>query len=284
MISIFEYIDYRKYLEKWVEEEKQRNKAFSFRYFVQKSGINSPSFLKHVIEGERNLTRPVIEKFIKAISLSHKEARYFRHCVLFNQAKSADEKQEHYAVMRSLSTNVPEAVLSPAKYDFFNNWYTIVIRELVCLYDFKDNYELLAKALRPPIGPKKAEEAVTLLRDLKLIAKKRDGTYSQTDTLLTVDGPIVPSALRNFTAHMLSQCREALYNVNRKERHISGMTLGISEHMYHLIEAEIEAFKDRIKSLVTKDKDSDRVYQLNVGFIPSSKSVNKIKGLQRSHK
>lgn len=268
MASVFEFIDYRRFLAQYYQEEKARNSAFSYRYFAMKSGINSPSFLKHVIEGQRNLTRPAIEKFIAAIKFSRKEANYFRHCVLFNQARSADEKQEHYAVMRSLAGNVPEAVLSPEKYRYFDKWHTVVIRELICLRDFGDDFEKLGAALRPPVTGKQAREAVGILRDLRLVEKDTEGRYHQTDAVLTVDGPVVPQAMRNFTAHMLLLCREALYSIDRSERHISGMTVGISEPMYHLLLAEIDAFKDRVKSLVTRDKSSDRVYQLNVSFIP----------------
>jgi uncharacterized protein (TIGR02147 family) len=273
MATVFEHLDYRQYLADYYTQEKERNPAFSYRYFAMKSGINSPSFLKHVIEGQRNLTRPVIEKFIKALRLPRKEARYFRHCVLFNQARSADEKQEHYAVMRSLSDTVPEAVLNPEKYRYFDNWYTVVIRELVCQYPFGEDYEELARTLRPSITPKQAQEAVTTLLDLGLIRKDKENGYRQTDAILTVDGPIVPPAMRNFTAHTLSLCKEALYTIDRDERHISGMTLGVSEQMYHLLNAEIDAFKDRVKALVTRDRKSDRVYHMNISFIPVTKAV-----------
>ncbi len=115
------------------------------------------------------------------------------------------------------------------------------------------------------------EEAVRHLCNLGPIERDPHGRSHQSDTVLTADAPVVPPALRNFTAHMLMLCREALYTVDRKERHISGMTLGISEQMYHLLLAEIEAFKDRVKSLVTRDRNSDRVYQLNLSFIPVSR-------------
>ena len=63
MQSIFEFIDYRKYLDIYYKEQKEKTHFFSYRYFSQRAEIASPSFLKHVIDGKRNLTRPVIEKF-----------------------------------------------------------------------------------------------------------------------------------------------------------------------------------------------------------------------------
>jgi uncharacterized protein (TIGR02147 family) len=95
MKPVFEYIDYRRYLRDYYAENKKSKKYFSYRYFSSRAGIKSPVFLKLIIENKRNLTRPMIEKFCKALDLNNKEALYFRHLVLFNQGKTAQEKQEH---------------------------------------------------------------------------------------------------------------------------------------------------------------------------------------------
>ena len=52
MKSIFEFIDYRQYLCYYYKEKKRETRFFSFRYFAKKTGINSSSFLKHVIDGK----------------------------------------------------------------------------------------------------------------------------------------------------------------------------------------------------------------------------------------
>ena len=94
MQPIYEFIDYRKFLAAFYEHKKANSSYFSYRYFSQKIGINSPSFLKHVIDGKRNLTTQMIERFCTALDLSAREARYFRNLVLFNQAKTSGEKAD----------------------------------------------------------------------------------------------------------------------------------------------------------------------------------------------
>jgi uncharacterized protein (TIGR02147 family) len=55
------------------------------------------------------------------------------------------------------------------------------------------------------------------------------------------------------------------------ERHVSGITAGISAETYEVLSAEIGAFKDRIVSIINRQPGSDRVYQLNVQLFPLSK-------------
>jgi hypothetical protein len=55
------------------------------------------------------------------------------------------------------------------------------------------------------------------------------------------------------------------------ERHISGITVGISSTMYRIIETEIQAFKDRIINLVNRDDAGNQVFQLNLQFFLSAR-------------
>lgn len=276
MKSLFEYIDYRKFLRDYYNEKKKNTRHFSYRYFAQKTGINSPSFLKHVIDAERNLTTPAIDKFCKALNLNKKETVYFRHLVLFNQAKTSIEKQEHYKVLRSMSRNVKESILKVNQFDYFKKWYTVIIRELLCIYNFKDDFKLLAKSVIPPITFAEAKNAVKLLLDLDLVKKHTNGTYSQTNKAIVVEDSITSLAVRSFTENMLDKAKLSLHQINKSERHISGMTLGISKSNYDLLTSEIEAFKDRIKAIVNQDNDCSRVYQCNISLFPASIDINKL--------
>jgi len=270
---IFEYIDYRLFLRDYYNGQKQATRHFSFRYFAQKAGINSPSFLKHVIDGTRNLTPAVVEKFCTALKFSPKEQTFFRHLVSFNQSQIASEKQEHYAVLRSMAGNVREKILKGREFDYFDKWYSVVIRELVCLHDFKDDWQALSRAVTPSITAIEARKAVELLLELGLIAKNESGWYIQRETALAADDAITSMAVRKFTHGMINRAGEALMNIDKSERHISGLTVGVSRAAYDAIATEIGAFKDRIKAIVNSDRESSRVYQLNVALFPVSREM-----------
>jgi len=276
MRSIFEYIDYRKFLNDYYTFKKKTSRAFSYRYFSSKAGFGSPVFFKLVVEGKRNLSRASIEKFCNALQLTKKESLYFKNLVLFEQAKTADEKQEHYVVLRSIENAVSEKALEIDQYDYFSNWYNIVIRELVSMYNFREDYQLLGKCMSPPISASDAERSVTLLKKLKLIQKRPDGFYDQSDSAITTSGDIGLMAVRQFNKEMVLLAARAIDQLARDKRNISGITIGISPAMYNIIITEIAAFKDRIVSLVHRDQNATGVFQLNVSLFPVSESIENI--------
>jgi uncharacterized protein (TIGR02147 family) len=273
MRSIFEYIDYRKFLSDYYAFKKRTSRAFSYRYFSAKAGFASPVFLKLVIEGQRNLSRASIDKFCTALGLTKKESMYFKNLVLFEQAKTADEKQEHYAVLRSIENAVSEKTLEADQFDYFGNWYNVVIRELITLFNFKDNFQLIGQCVTPSISTREAEKSVDLLKRLHLIKKRPDGSYEQTDSAITTNGDIGLMAVRQFNKEMVLLAAKTVDMLSRDRRHVSGVTIGISPVMYKILCTEIAAFKDRIVSLVHRDEASSSVYQLNVQLFPVSEDV-----------
>lgn len=271
MKAIFEYFDYRRFLQDYYTYKKNRNRYFSYRYFARAANIKSPVFFKEVAEGKKNLSRPMIEKFSTALQFGNREATYFKYLVLFNQAKTAKDKQEHYAILRSIEKTKSEKTLSSDQYDYFSNWYTLVIRELVTLYDFGDNFKLLAATVHPPIKPSEAKASVKLLLKLGLIKKRLDGFYEQTDTAITAKSGIASLAIRQCNKTMALHAAAAIEDFPKSDRTIFGITIGISQEMREIINAEIAAFKDRIVTLVSRDKTSDQVCQLNMQLFPVSR-------------
>jgi len=85
MTNVFDYTDYRAFLKSYYEDKKSHTQYFSFRYFSKKAGFSSPSWLKFVINGERNLAQDSIERFITALELKERAGEYFRALVNFNR-------------------------------------------------------------------------------------------------------------------------------------------------------------------------------------------------------
>lgn len=271
--SVFEFIDYRKFLEHHYQERKKKNRKFSYRYFAMKAGITSPSFLKMVIDGKRNLTSAMIEKFCRALELDAKECKYFTYLVHFNQAKTAREKQDFYSALRSMGDMVKEEVLRINQYDYFDKWYTPIIRELICLIDFRDDFDFLGRSVEPPVSPAEAKAAVQLLLKLGLVAQKENGRYAQTKLALAVDDTVVSLSLRTYQEYALEHAKRSMYDIDKRVRHLSTLVLGVSPSAYGAMVEEIQAFKDRIKAIVHRDEASSRVYQFTLALFPVSKET-----------
>jgi uncharacterized protein (TIGR02147 family) len=165
---------------------------------------------------------------------------------------------------------VKESVLRTDQYDYFAKWYTPVLRELICLRNFNDDYEKIARAVYPHITPGEAKKAVQLLLKLKLVVRNRDGSYRQSSNAVAADDSIVSMAVRSFVESMLKNAMQALHRLEKKERNISSMTLAVKPAVYDTVVAEIEAFKDRIKTIVNNSESNSRVYQFNMELFPVS--------------
>jgi uncharacterized protein (TIGR02147 family) len=273
MREVYKYIDFRRYLADYYDEKKKHQRYFSYRFFARQAGIKSPVFLKQVIDGKRNLTLPMIEKFNNALKHNKRESIFFKKKARFNKNTDPPEKQEHYSVLLSMMDYVQERQLSADQYRYFETWYTSVIRELICIHDFQDDYEKIAQAVYPRITMTEAKKAVQLLVRLKLVIKQRDGKYRQTDAAIISRDDMVAFARRSFNSEMILRAREANEALPPSERDVSGITMGISRICYEVLQAEIAAFKERVKTIVNQDEHCTRVYQLNLQLFPVSDNV-----------
>ncbi len=217
----------------------------------------------------------MIEKFCAAIKFKQREATYFRNLVHFNQAKTATEKQEFYVVLKSMANLINQHILKTEFFEFYDKWYTCVIRELITQYNFKNKYELLAASVYPAITVPQARKSVQLLLKYGLIARQRGGTYIQVEKDITTGSEIASHVVRNHNRKMLELADNAIVNVPVDQRYCKGITMGITRQCYDLIVAETEAYKDRLLSIVDNCKEPDEVYELYVQLFPLAKKVTK---------
>ncbi|MBD3322544.1 MAG: TIGR02147 family protein [Chitinivibrionales bacterium] len=282
MPNVFEYTNYREYLEDYYAGKKNGNPHFSYQLFSDKAGFKDKSCLYSVIKGKRSLSKTGIFKISQAIKLNHYESEYFENLVAFNQAKNLKEKNYYYERMNQVKCygkgvgNAKETRKN--QYEFYSNWYLSVIRSLIDMHEFKDDYAWLAKSVYPPIKPSEAKKAVALLQKLELIKKTKKGTFRVCDKTITAGAEIIRLGLLNFQLQTTSLAAKAIQELPRDKRHISGLTLGISKKTYELICKEIELFQERLQMLAENDEEADNVFQLNFHFLP----VSNINGLLSS--
>lgn len=269
------YSDYRTYLKDFYTDKKEHCSYFSNRYFCKKAGIKSPSLLKEVIEGKRNLTEKTIPAFVKGLGLNENDAKFFTLLVRFNQNKNPLEKQQTLEQMRGLTRVITQEVIPVDHYAYYSKWYNPVIRELACILDWNENYTLLAKSVNPPIKKTEAKESIALLIKLGLLIRSKTGIYTQSHPAITTGREVTALGVRSLNRHLSCMGTEAIDRFPPNERDISSLTIGISKRSYSIIKQEIQEFKNRIIRIVDDDKNSDGVYNINVQFFPVSNKKQK---------
>ena len=274
MASVFDYSDYRQFLRDYYEQHKAVHSSFSYRYLSQKSGINSAPFFKFIIEGKRNLTKATILKTCVGLKLSDREAEYFENLVFFNQGKTIAEKNYYFERLIEKQRHRNVANIREDQFEYFSEWYHCVIRELVCMVDFKEDYAMLAKCLQPPVTPKDAAKSVKLLLTLGFL-KKVNGRYVQSDPVLSTGYGLVSHQIVNFQIMMLNKAIAAFDRCKKDERLTSATTLAVSRQTYEKMVKKLRSMRTELLELARSDAGADKVYELTINLFPLGGSGNK---------
>ena len=267
------YADYRLFLRDFYEDRKRHSPGYSFRVFCRTSGIKSPSLFKEVIQGKRNLTKKTIPAFARGLGLADSDASFFAQLVAFNQSTTPEEKQACLERMRGLRRPVKQKTVPLDQYEYYAAWYNPVLREVACVFDWHDDFTLLARSLDPPISTREARSSVALLLRLGMIVKRQDGQYVQPDRAITTGPEIVSAGVRMLNRHLSVLGSEALSRFPPSERDISSIVIGASPRTFSLIKQEILEFRRRIIRIADEDEHPDQVFDINIQFFPASKKA-----------
>lgn len=274
MADLFTHQNYRTYLKEFYNENKAKLKNFSYKSFSQKAGIAAPSFLFYVIEGKRNLTKATILKISQAIGHTQEEAAYFENLVFFNQASSITEKTVYYTRLLEIRRPIDIAVVDKDRYEFYSAWYHSVIREVVTIFDFQDDFEKLAAFLIPPIRGAEARKSIALLERLGFIEKDEQGLYHQTQSLLRVRVSGIDSfVIEKFQMEMLTVAMKAYDTVPVADRMSKSATFSISEETFELFKMRVRELYSQLLEIARIDDKPSQVYQVTMNLFPISKKA-----------
>jgi uncharacterized protein (TIGR02147 family) len=275
--NICEYTDYRKFLKDYYEAVKAKNPGFSYQVFSQKAGIRSKGFLYNIFTGARNLSKANILGLAEAMKLGKYEADYFESLVAFNQAAGLKERNHFYAKLSAIKATGKNAwrpqIVRKEQFEFYSKLYHSVIRSIIDLRGFKEDYKTLAKLVSPRITPGQAKKCVALLQRLGFIKRQADGTFKVADKAIATPPEVANLAVTNFHQEAGTLALKALHNLSGDQRNITGMTLGISKEIYKEICVDIQQFRTKILQKAEADQNADKVYQLNFQFFPVSETV-----------
>ncbi len=265
--NIFEFYDYRLFLKTLVEYERKRNPVFSNRYIVQRAGFKSPTALKHVIDGKRNLSLESANKFASALKIEGIKRHYFLTLVLFNQTDSLSEREKYLKELMELKRSDNPSLLNEEKYDVLSKWYHLAIREIVDLPDFKNSVKWISRILSPQITMQDVADSLNLLKKLGLIQKK-EGRYQQSENILETDERVHSVKVAEYHRQMIQLGTDSITRFPSDERDISGTTLRISRQDVQNVKVLLREFRKKLLNLAVNSANADQIYQLNFQFFP----------------
>lgn len=273
MNTIFEYLDYRLYLNDYYLEKKKISK-FSFREFSRMAGFTSPVFIKLVIEGKSNISNSSVGKLSKALGLVKTERSYFENLVMFDQAKNIDEKMKYLEKLKKSTSAIKSYVLTDEHFEYFSQWYHAVVLELLNTMEFRGDYGKLANTIHPPIKVAEVEQSIQLLKRLGLAEEGENGALRVTRQFVSTAGISMQAlAVKNTQRKMAHLAADAIDSTLPRERDISGVSVGISQEGFNKAREELARCRERLLEIAAEDKLSNRVFRVNLHLFPLSNPI-----------
>ena len=272
MKSVTEYKNYREYVLDYYQERK-RCSAFTWREFAKDAGFASGSYLKLVSDGKTRLREEGAKKTALAMGLEGFEFDYFVLMVRYENAKTDKEKKKCFEEMQALGEASRVKILGSEMYAFYETWKHSVVRELaVAMPGAKPNE--IAKVCRYAISASDVSESLHFLVKSGLLTRDIKGNYHQTNNSLSTGRlNVVAVAVHSLLRQMGEFALDALDKLPISERHFSGITMGMTDESYKKVVEELAECRKRIVSIVSADKNVEKVCRLNMQLFPLTEKI-----------
>jgi uncharacterized protein (TIGR02147 family) len=271
-VGVYAYLDYRAFLRDYYAGKKAGSRAFSFRAFSKRAGVSSPNYLKLVIEGKRNLSSKMAERFAHACSLDHDASRYFVSLVAFNQAKTSTERAEAYDKLTGFQSYRQAHKLEIAHAAYYSDWFMPAIRELAASSQFREDPSWIAEQLIPKITPLQAQRALETLMDLGLLVRSAAGRLVQADALVSTGPETRGLHIGAFHRAMTQRAIEAIDIVPALERDISSLTLCLGRGGLKALKERLQRLRRELLELSALETEPEQVVQVNFQLFPLSRA------------
>jgi uncharacterized protein (TIGR02147 family) len=268
---VSEYLNYRDYLKDFYNAKKSLKKEYSYRVFTNKAQVGSPSHLKMIIDGERNLTHKTIPKYVKALGFKNKkEIRFFELLVKYNQCKEQDTKIQLFEDLLKEKKKKGLTAVEMNQLSFLSQWYYVAIYVMVDLPEFISDALWIQSRLVEKVPLTQIRQALKDLEALKLIKTVGD-SYQQTGGALSVPDEIQDLAIPRYHATMNDLARKSLEKTARDLREFNGATIAIKKENLPNLKKMVRAFRKEINELTSNTEGADMIYQLNIQLFPLTK-------------
>ena len=269
-IKIFDYIDFRDYLLRIITSLRARGPEITYRKLSAAFGFKSPNFLLLLTQKKRNMSFETGQKFCKILALSKNESEYLLLMVKSTLTKEIAVREKIAKRMVSLQKNQNQTILEPKMHDLYENWYQVILREIISLPEIPQTPQFISNFFEDKISEAQIEAALTKLNNLGLIEKK-DGRWRNKDTHLKTGDFFSNTYLILFHKKMLEFAELSLTKHNGKERYLGTLTLPVSEESHQKIRELIEEFKNKALIISEESQNPNQVMQLNFQLFPISK-------------
>lgn len=263
------YMDYRKFLKDFYSAKKNKSKDYSYRVFTRKAGVGSPSHLKMVMDGQRNLTNQTLYKYVTALGFKKKiDAKFFELLVNYNQEQDADRKIELFHEVMKEKDKKGTSLLEKEQFNFLSQWHYVAIYVLVDIKDFSSDPEWITSKLRKRITKSNVEKAINDLIKIGLLEYDTESGLRQAKGALDTSDEIINMAVIPYHRNMINLALNYLEEGDWSLREFNGGTLPMNPKTLDILKTKIREFRREVNEMTDNLEDVSDVYQFNLQLFP----------------
>ena len=264
--EIWEFGDYRAFLKAILDQWKTTRKQFSLRWFAERAGFSSHSFVGLVIAGKRNLGPDGVEKIGRIFKMKGPSLEYFRTLVRHNQAETVREREETLEAMKKARGARDARRLGREHWKYYDRWETPVVRELATWTKEGVEPARLGEMFVPPLKAERVRESMDLLQELGLL--RREGEKWVTDDAVLSALDIPGQVLREARTQFLLRAIEAAERLPPTERHASWAVLSASRKTLDEVFRLLDEARQNCLAEAVADPEVDGVYVVSLQAFP----------------
>jgi uncharacterized protein (TIGR02147 family) len=232
----------------------------------------SEGWLSTVLSGRR-LDPEVVPAMCRALDLDAAATEYFEALADLENG-SPRAVRAAWAVVAAVQRQRASATVRAEEVRVLSKWYVVALLELARCEGFRPEAAWIARHLSPAISVEEATEAMTALLRLGLVAPDDTGRFVPRTEVWT-PSELPPGEISLACAELydatLAHAQAALRGARKNERHISGVTVAISEEHYARMVARLRDLERELVVLADADPGvRNRVYHLGIQWFPMS--------------
>ncbi len=274
------YLDFRLYLKDFYSHKRSHNggiRPYSYSVFSAAANIKSPGYLRLIIDGKRNLSDGMIEKFSRGLRLSKEEREEFFLMVKYGQSSDPALRNIYLKKLSEFRVHnqISRGQMDGDVWDKVPGWVSWALYALVDV----EGVEFDIKKLRRRFQNRVTESEIRLsLEKLfssgDLICDEVTGKIKRAENKKPKSIPV--ELVRKLQGELMYLGLESLFHDDPVEREFGALTLALTEKEFNELKFQLRKMKKSVQKdnfINRMNSKGEKLYQLNLQLYPLTTGV-----------
>jgi uncharacterized protein (TIGR02147 family) len=138
------------------------------------------------------------------------------------------------------------------------------------MVDTPEDYTAMAQRIAFHVTPGEIKRSVQLLLRLGMLVRNHDGTFRQSNPLLSTGPGTTDVAAAQYHFDAIARAAEALQELPPEKREIVGMTVGVNRKAFEKIRKKMWDVRQEILA-IADEQGAEEVYQVNMQLFSATR-------------